>query len=239
MRILAIVKQADAGAGVFAEAVEARGDDLDDWLIAEGEPPADPLRYDAVIVLGGSMNVDQEDEHPWLATLKLLLRRMLDAEVPVLGVCLGAQLLAEAAGGETRRAPRPEIGWYPVELTEAGREDPLLASLDPGFIGFQWHSYEFTLPPGAVELARSDVCLQAARVGAASWAIQFHAEVSEGDALSWIADYKSDPDAVRVGVEPDSLARQTRAAIGPWNELGRSLCERFLTLVVAGRRAGA
>ena len=230
MRVLAIVQQADAGPGVFAEAIEARGDELDEWLIAAGEPPADPRGYDAVMVFGGAMNVDEEARHPWLRAQKALLRELLAAEMPLLGVCLGAQLVAETAGGEARRAARPEIGWHRIELTPGGREDPLLEALPDSFTGFQWHSYEFGLPPGAEALARSEVCLQAARLGPAAWVIQFHAEVSEPDALSWIADYESDPDAVRIGIDPEALGAETRAKIGAWNELGRALCARFLDL---------
>jgi GMP synthase-like glutamine amidotransferase len=234
MRILSIVQQADAGPGVFAEAIAARGDAMDQWLVSDAaEPPSEPLDYDAVIVLGGSMNVDEETEHPWLTAQKSLLREFLGEGVPLLGVCLGAQLLAEVAGGEARRAARSEIGWHPIELTPAGREDPLLAALPGSFTGFQWHSYEFTPPPGAEPLARSEVCLQAARLGPAAWVIQFHAEVSETDALSWIADYRADPDAVRMGVDPDALGAETSAKIGAWNELGRSLCTRFLELAAA------
>jgi GMP synthase-like glutamine amidotransferase len=233
LRVLAIVQQADAGSGVFAEAAAARGDELDEWLIADGEPPADPLGYDAVMVFGGSMNVDQEGEHPWLGSQKQLLRDLLAAETPLLGVCLGAQLLAGAAGESPRRAPRPEIGWHPVELTEAGEADPLIGVLPRGFVGFQWHSYEMGLGEGAAVLACSDVCAQAARFGPAAWAIQFHAEVSEADALSWIADHEADPDAVAIGVDPDALAAETRAAIGAWNETGRTLAARFLELADA------
>jgi GMP synthase-like glutamine amidotransferase len=233
VRVLAIVQEADAGPGVFADAIAARGDELDEWLIADGGPPADPLGYDAVMTFGGAMNVDDEGEHPWLATQKDLLRELLAAEVPLLGVCLGAQLVAEAAGEEPRRAPRPEIGWYPVELTDAGRADPLISALSSAFIGFQWHSYEMGIDDGEI-LARSDVCAQAARFGPAAWAIQFHAEVSERDALSWIADYGSDPDAVAVGVDPEALAAETREKIGAWNEVGRALCARFLEVAATG-----
>ena len=158
---------------------------------------------------------------------------LLEAGIPLLGVCLGAQLLAEVAGEEPRRAPRPEIGWEPVELTVAGREDPLLGVLPTAFTAFQWHSYEMGLDDGEV-LARSEVCAQAARFGPLAWAIQFHAEVSERDALSWIADYGSDPDAVAAGVDPEALAAETRAKIGAWNEVGRDLCARFLDLAAPG-----
>jgi GMP synthase-like glutamine amidotransferase len=234
MRVLAIVQEADAGPGVFAEAVAARGHEIEEWMIAEGgEPAADPRGYDAVMVFGGAMNVDEEGEHPWLGDQKALLRELLNARVPLLGVCLGAQLLAEAAGEEPRRAPRPEIGWEPVELTVAGREDPLLGVLPTAFNAFQWHSYEMGIDDGEV-LARSEVCAQAARFGPLAWSIQFHAEVSERDALKWIADYETDPDAIAIGLDPEALAAETREKIGVWNELGRELCARFLDLAAAG-----
>src|SRR5215510_1046608 len=104
MRVLAIVQEADAGPGVFADAAAARGDELEEWLMAAGEPPGDPHGYDAAMVFGGAMNVDQEDEHSWLRDQKDLLRALLANDVPLLGVCLGSQLLAEAAGEEPRRA---------------------------------------------------------------------------------------------------------------------------------------
>lgn len=193
-----------------------------------GPPPADPLGYDAVLTLGGAMNVGEEDGHPWLADELALLRELLASEVPLLGLCLGSQLVATAAGATPGRAPRPEIGWHRVELTAEGLGDPLLGALAPGFEAFQWHSYEFPLPPGAAALARSEVCLQGCRVGERAWAIQFHPEVSRADALAWIDDYRSDPDAVRIGVDPAALRAETEAKIGAFNELGRDLCRRWL-----------
>ena len=229
MRVLAIVHQDDAGPGVFAEAIVAAGGEVDRWLVPDRpEPPADPFGYDAVLVLGGAMNVDQGEKHGWLAGEKALLAELLERERPLLGLCLGSQLVAEAAGAEPRRASRPEIGWHPVELTAEGAADPLLAPLAPGFEAFQWHSYEFPLPPGAVALARSEVCLQAARVGKAAWALQFHPEVSKADALWWIEDYRSDPDAVALGVDPAVLAAETEGKIGGFNQLGRDICLRWL-----------
>ena len=229
MRALAIVHQPDAGPGVFAEAFANRGDQLDSWEIAEGaDPPADPRTYDAVLTFGGAMNAHQEEEHSWLRFEKDLLAELLAGGMPLMGVCLGAQLLAEAAGATPRRASQPEIGWHDVEVTPEGAEDPLLAPLAPRFTAFQWHSYEAPLPSGATALARSAVCLNAYRIGEAAWGIQFHAEVSAADAEYWIADYRSDPDAVRIGIDPEALRGQTRAAIGDWNRLGRELCERFI-----------
>lgn len=235
MRVLAIVQQPDAGPGVFAEAIRARGDVLDEWAPSRDEsPPADPLGYDAVFSLGGAMNVDEGDRHPWLVREVALLGELLAQGTPLLGLCLGGQLLAKAAGASPRRAVRPEIGWHRVELTAAGREDPLLAPLAPRFEALQWHSYEFPLPPGAVALARSEVCLQGARLGERAWALQFHPEVSRADALHWVEDYRSDPDAVRIGVDPEALRTETEAKIDAFNRLGRELCGRWLDL--AGRR---
>ena len=228
MRALSIAHQRDAGPGVFADAMRSRGVEHDIWLRAEQDrPPEDPLDYDAVLVFGGAMHADHEDRHPWLADEKALLRELLDRGVPLLGVCLGSQLLAEAAGGSARRASAPEIGWHEVDVTAEGARDPVLGALAPKFTAFQWHSYEFTLPPGATCLARSAVCLQAFRLENAT-GIQFHAEVSPTDAKAWIDDYRSDEDAVRIGVDPDQLGRQTQELIGAWNDVGRALCERFL-----------
>ena len=214
---------------MFAEAMRSHGVEHDIWLLPEADrPPADPLGYDAVLVFGGAMHVDHEDRHPWLGGEKALLRELIQQRVPLLGVCLGAQLVAQATGAVAQRASEPEIGWHDVEVTPEGATDPVLAPLAPRFTAFQWHSYEFTLPSGATPLARSDVCLQAFRLRDHVWGIQFHAEVSEQDAQAWIDDYRSDEDAVRIGLDPEALRARTRRSIKAWNDAGRALCKRFL-----------
>jgi GMP synthase (glutamine-hydrolysing) len=232
VRALAIVHQPDAGPGVFAEAFAERGAQLDQWRLAEQpDPPAPPAGYDALLTFGGAMHVDQDDRHPWLAREKRVLQDLDEDGMPVLGVCLGAQILSEALGGIARRAREPEIGWVEVEVTPDGAEDALLGPLAPAFAAFQWHSYEATPPPGAALLARSAVCPQAYRVGERTWGIQFHAEVSATDAEGWIADYRSDEDAVRIGLDAEALREETRPRIEGWNRLGRELCGRFLDAV--------
>jgi GMP synthase (glutamine-hydrolysing) len=229
VRVLAIVHEQWAGPGVFGDVIRGHGDTLDEWMLPESAtPPADPLGYDAVFVLGGAMNVDEGERHQWIGAERGLLGRLIEREVPLLGLCLGGQMIAAAAGAVPRRASRPEIGWHKVGMTPAGRADPLLGSLPPSFEAFQWHSYEFPLPPRAVELARSEVCLQGCRIGAAAWALQFHPEVSERDALHWTEDYESDPDAVALGVDPTALALEIEAKIGAFNELGREICGNWL-----------
>ena len=230
MRTLAIVHQADAGPGVFAQAVRDSGATMDTWLLPAEGPPGDPLGYDAVLTFGGAMHVDQADEHPWLEAENELLRRLLAAEVPLLGVCLGAQLVATAAGGTVRRAGDPEIGWYRARATGHAQDDPLMAPLGPAFEALEWHSYEFLLPPGAVPLAASEACLQAYRLGPGAWGIQFHAEVMSRDYEAWLDDYRSDSDAVAMGLDVEQLRAAFRVAGPAWNELGRALCRRFVTV---------
>ena len=183
------------------------------------------------------MHPDGDDRYPWLAEERALLADLLERGVPLLGVCLGAQLISEAAGARARRAWEPEIGWYSVELTGKASHDPLLGPLAPRFDALEWHSYEFRLPAGAIPLARSASCLQAYRVGEAAWGIQFHAEVVLEDFESWLDGCRNDRDLARLELEARELRADTRARIPDWNELGRGLCDRFLA-VAAARRQG-
>lgn len=165
MRVLSVVHQPDAGPGVFTPVLAASGQDIEEWRPdISPSPPASAARYDATLVFGGAMHVDHEGEHPWLRAEKELLSELAGRGAPVLGVCLGAQLLAEAAGGRARPASEPEIGWRKVEL-EAQAADPLFGYVPRRFAGFEWHSYEIEPPPGGVVLASSDCCLQAFRAG--------------------------------------------------------------------------
>jgi GMP synthase-like glutamine amidotransferase len=238
MRALSIVHEDDAGPGVFAAAAERAGFDLATWTPGRGEAP-DLADVDALMSFGGSMHADQEEAYPWLREEKELLMDALDSKLPILGVCLGAQLLSEAAGSAPRPASRPEIGWYEVELTAEGGDDPLIGPLGPSFEAFEWHSYEVPLPDGAVELARSTVCLQAYRIDPFVWGIQFHAEVSREDALGWIDTYGREEAALAVGVDPPTFRQETATRIDAWNELGATLCTRFLAMAtLALRRPG-
>ncbi len=233
MRALAIVHQTDAGPGVFADEMAEHGVELHEWRLSERGtgPQLEIADYDAVLTFGGAMHADQEDRHPWLRFEKDFFAAMIDDGMPVLAVCLGSQVLAEAAGGMARRASEPEIGWHPVEVTDEGRADPVIGPMAPSFEAFQWHSYEALLPEGAAILARSPVCTQAYRVGEVAWGIQFHAEVTAADAAKWTAEYRIDEDAVRIGVDPEALGEQTGEKIDCWNRLGRELCGRFLETI--------
>jgi GMP synthase-like glutamine amidotransferase len=167
------------------------------------KPAAD---YDAVMIFGGEANVD--DDFDWLAEEKQWLRERMADGTPLLGVCLGAQLIAELAGAEVNRLTQPEIGWR--EIDGVG-------------LAFEWHRYGFAhAPPGAKEAARNEAGCQEFRLGNA-WAIQYHAEVDEPTVLGWIRDY-----GPSEGVDAEALTEETRQNIAAWNEYGRDLCGRFL-----------
>ena len=231
MRVLAIVHQPDAGPGVFAEAVSASGHPLELGHPADGEaPPAEARQFSAVLSFGGGMHPDQDEPHAWLARERAFLAEAVEQAVPVLAVCLGAELLAQATGSSVQRAAAPEIGWYPVRVVDEGHSDPLIGTLPSRFNALEWHSYEARLLAPTVALARSETCVQAYRVGACAWGIQFHAEVTLQAFESWLDEYREDADAVRMGIDPDPIRSQTREEIGEWNRLGYELCSRFLEL---------
>jgi GMP synthase (glutamine-hydrolysing) len=219
VRVLAITHGPSVGPGVFEDAVRADGHELvEHQLPVDGVPNGDA---DAIVVLGGAMHPDEEERHGWLRPELAYLGRQLERGTPMLGVCLGAQLIARAAGARVFRADEPEVGWLPVDVTEAGEADPVTSSLPSRFEAFQWHHYTHDLPDGAVELARSAVSLQAYRLGRA-WGVQFHPEVRAEQVESWLAE---DPDDV---ADPAALRAATRERIAAWNELGRRLCSAFL-----------
>jgi GMP synthase (glutamine-hydrolysing) len=223
MNILGVIHGGRVRAGVFGDVVTARGHRLEEWSLAWGTPIPLPLdAYGAVLVFGGAMHADQTRHHPWLRDENLFLQRLLDLGIPVLGICLGAQLLAKAAHAGVRPATEFEIGWYPVELTEAAADDPLLGRLPDRFHAFQWHYYTHDLPAGAVELARSRICTQAFRLGESAWGVQFHPEVTLHQVQGWVEE-RDEPK-----LDYDALTAETAERIGEWNALGRRLCDAFV-----------
>lgn len=234
MRVLTIVHQQDAGPGVFLDPLGASGAEIDTWCPAEAvEPPAAAETYGAILSFGGDAHPPQHEHYPWLAAEKRFLASALKARRPMLGVCLGAELIAEAEGTATRRATRPEIGWYGVKLTAAGASDPVLGPIGPRFQALEWHSFEIVLPSRATALARSDSCLQAYRIGGHAWGIQFHAEVTGDDFQEWLDTYMTDEDAVENSIDVDAIAAISESRMDAWNEIGDGICERFLQVAAA------
>jgi GMP synthase (glutamine-hydrolysing) len=223
VRVLSVTHGPSVPGGLFDEAVEAGGHTLERWPVPEGGAPDSATSYDAVMVFGGSMHPDQDDRFAWLEREEAFLRDVLDAEVPAFGVCLGAQMLARAVGAAVGPASAPEVGWLEVSLTPAGEADRVLGVLPSRATVFQWHHYTFEVPPGADELARSEISAQAFRLGGSAWGIQFHAEVTLPMVSAWIEE---DPDDLPM--PPDELRAATERLIGHSNEQGRALADAFL-----------
>ena len=225
MRVLSLVHEPSStgGGGLFEEVVVGRNDTLERCVMPETTTgPDSPERYDAIMVFGGAMHPDQDAEHPWLADESAFLREAIDKEVPLLGVCLGAQLIARAAGAAVGRARQDEVGWRVVEPNAAGREDAVLGVMPPRFEAFQWHYYNFELPAGAELLAENDAARQAYRLGERTWGVQFHPEVTRHMLDHWFVEGESElPD-------PATVRRETELFLGPWNDCGRRLCNAFL-----------
>ena len=226
MRVLSVVHDpaVTGGGGLFENVVVQRGDHLDRWVVANGDAaPRDPTHWDAVMVFGGAMHPDQDAEHPWLRSEVSFIRQALDHGVPTIGVCLGAQLIARAAGAWVGPADAAEVGWFAVELNDEGEADPVLGVVPGRVVAFQWHYYTFQLPANAVELAASASARQAFRLGERAWGIQFHAEVDRDMLDSWFED-----GAAELPKPVAEITAETDRYLGTWNEQGRALCNAFL-----------
>lgn len=161
----------------IGEWAEVRGHETGGTMLYADEPQPDAGDFDMLVVVGGPMNVYDHGAHPWLAPEKRLIADAVEAGRTVLGVCLGAQLLADALGAPVTRNPEPEIGWWPVTLTPEGEADPVLGALPGTFTALHWHGDTFAVPEGAALLASSDACAhQAFAYGRRAYGVQFHLE---------------------------------------------------------------
>lgn len=223
---------AEEGSGAFAEWLPAAGLDLDVRLVQrDGVPALDG--HDALVVMGGAMGVpDADTTHPWLRDELAMIRDAVARGVPTLGICLGAQLLAAACGGEVIRGRvGPEVGLRRVHLTPHAAADPLLHDLPPIANAVQWHWDEIvTLPPGATLLGGSAAYPhQAFRLGSAAWGLQFHPEATPANVRRWAA---ADEAAVRAaGEDAHAHADEVEAGWAGLASTWRTVAERFAGVV--------
>lgn len=165
-----------------------------------GQPLPRTVDADALVVFGGEQSARDDHSHPYLPDLAQLMADYTAMDRPVLGICLGAQLLARAFGADNHLGVAPEFGWVEVGLTDAGRADPVLSVVPDRFPIFQWHSDTFTLPAGALHLAASPTAQnQAFRIGRATYGTQFHFEASRSVVRDWSATF---PEVI-ARMEPD------------------------------------
>jgi GMP synthase (glutamine-hydrolysing) len=202
----------------------------------ERQPDAKPRldRYQGLIVLGGPMNVEDREQRAHLKTEIEVIGEALAQRKPVLGICLGAQLLAHALGGEVRRNHVSEIGWYDLATTEVGRSDPVLAPLGEIAPIFQWHGYTFDLPADATHLARTATCEnQAFRHGNNAYGFQFHLEMDKPLIERWLnlPIYRDELIAAGLGRDADTIRADTFARIEAMQDRAHEVFNNFLDLI--------
>jgi GMP synthase (glutamine-hydrolysing) len=198
-------------------------------------PDARPqvTRYNGLVVLGGPMNVDDLKRHPHLAVEVELIQQAIDQGLPVLGICLGAQLIAKALGAPVYANGVKEIGWYDVSPTLAAKDDPLFQDFGVVEKIFQWHGDTFALPAGAVHLAASPTCPhQAFRYGDKVYGLQFHLEVDEPLIERWlkVPEHGTELATVRGQIDPEVIRHETAQYIHRSQGLSDRVFGRFIDL---------
>jgi GMP synthase-like glutamine amidotransferase len=220
----------------FVEALEQRGFTVQTLHPYAGDQLPETLDgIDAVVAGGGLVDTHQAGEHPWLAREIQLVREALVRGTPYMGLCLGAQVLTEAAGGTVYRSRPHEVGWHEVELLPAADDDLLFTGLPHRFQAMQWHYYACRPNGSMVELMRNPAALQALRVGDSAWGTQFHIEVTRPVLMTWL-DMGGD-DLATNGYPRDRFLESLDEHLDAHLEIGRTLAARFAELAVS-RAAG-
>jgi len=196
-------------------------------------PRKSPLREAAaLVVMGGPMSVHEVDQYPFLAAEMDWIQEAVERRVPLLGICLGSQLLAKAVGANVYPNQVKEIGWYPLEILPAAADDLLFADCDPTETVFQWHGDTFDLPRGAVLLAQTALCKhQAYRVGPCAWGLQFHIEMTRDMVDGWLNEPSNSAELAQLDyIDPAAIRAATLHEFSKMERLGRRVLSRFAAL---------
>lgn len=231
-RILVLQNSIHAPAGLIGERLDAGGAIQDVRLVLDGETsPAGPEGYDGLVVLGGPMNALDDETYPNLRDEARLVRQFAAAGLPIMGICLGAQIMARAFGAAVRQSPTPEIGFTRIDALPAAGGDPLLEGAVPLPLLMHWHYDTFDLPAGATPLATNAVCAnQAFRMGAGQYAFQFHLEVTPEIIRAWIRHFR-DQHQGDTALDVEAIERQIGPHMAEAAAFGRLIGDRWLRLV--------
>ena len=216
MRALILQHEEPTPPGLVTEWLGGYDASVETFRIDADDREVDPTGYDLIVSLGSEFAAF-DDTKPFVPREASLLQRAVDAEVPVLGLCFGGQMLARVLGGEVYRSSDSEIGWLPVQST-----DPEMVPEGPWF---QWHFDTFALPPGATLVAETHVGPQAFVMGR-SLGLQFHPEVTTDIMTDWVREYRHELDA--DGVDPDALLEETKRRAADSKRMSLRLLEWFL-----------
>jgi GMP synthase-like glutamine amidotransferase len=224
------------GLGVFEQFCRDAGIAIDTVELEKGDAFPSLENYAALWVMGGPMNVADEAELPWLVAEKALIREAVqELHLPYMGICLGAQLLADALDGEVRSMLTPEVGLLPVTMTAAGLNHPLTAGLPETLKVLQWHGQEVKrLPSWATLLASSSHCqVQAYAVGEHAFGLQFHSEVTDVTVEDWvqISAYRADLEMTLGSMGADDLKQAVRKQLSVMNREAKIIFDNFLQIV--------
>ncbi len=213
--------------GLIAEALQSAALAWQQVRVFDGQtPPADMTGAGGLIVMGGPESVYRLDRHPHLRAEISLIESALKANRPVLGICLGSQLLAAALGAEVRKAPRHEIGWYPVRLSDAAREDRLLKGLPSEIVPCHWHGDVFDPPAGAVSLASSEMtACQAYRYGDRAYGFLFHAEMTQKIIGALVEEFGAG--LKRIGIDGDAIMAEAPARLASLAPIADTIYNRW------------
>lgn len=227
MKAVLIQPQKEVPPGRVLNVLEALKWEAEVLLMEKGcHIPSSLKGYDCLVLLGGTMNVDDVEGYPYLEELRSLTAEAMAGDFPVLGLCLGAQMMSRAAGHRVHRNKCGELGWCEIRLTDEGMEDRIFAGVEKKFEVFHWHEDMFDLPEKSVLLGKSGQCPnQVIRMGEKSYGFQFHPEVSEEIVLNWVKTYGSE---VESKLGPGGAARLIRET-GEKMPLYHSTCMRILT----------
>jgi GMP synthase (glutamine-hydrolysing) len=226
-KILVLQHHPAENLGAIADALEEAALAWQYVRVFDGHPiPKDVKGLGGLIVMGGAQTVYQLDRYPYLRDEMALIESALKADKPILGVCLGSQLLAAALGAQVRRGEQREIGWYPVRLNDDAKDDRLMRGLPAEFAAPHWHSDVFDLPTNAIALASSDKTpVQAYRYGTKAYGLLFHAEMTREILTALVSEFGEG--LKRVGVDGDAMLVDAEKHLSTLGKVGDTIFGRW------------